>query len=673
MPPNTQAETATEDDQKLSFAQHFWSKDKSGVNQLFQYIQSTHQDLKEILEIYLERARIEQEFGEKLARLATRKSQPEKNSIDTTQSALAAIYHEIQKTSECHLTLSSQLKDQVADEIDRKIKEYNTLFDKWTVSLNHLGSEKKEKIHELLKIRAKYLREHEMSNGQTTSSMALLKEEYKALVEQVDSIAQEWNSTWTETCEVMEAMEEDRVELIKSNVWEYANLTSATLLVQDEELENCNFEQELKQCIELHSTGSVIPTTNDYVTEIMREQKRKQQMNKPKPTTPNQDHHEEPNERKQDRIRPNISSNIGSTAMRGQIRRKPLNKALMEQVTNEMAMTRQQSQTEEKQPPISPSTSTTSHSSDKPTGSRETTVEPVTEAVHPNATVSEEARARRQPSEYKPDTGSIPIRKPKNSQTTTPNHMLKDMTTEQEFMSAHPIMPPKSPRPSAQQIFPNEVHPYNSISSNRQPYTNSQYDTLQYSLRSPMMQSMASPMMQAHRSPMMQPIASPMMQAHRSPMMQPMASPVMGPQQHMLYDTQSRGPQARGTLPPPITIPGNYGPSPQASPAVVYANLNCVSPGGVLPPPMASSPYMAPSVPRPHQFSDGRSIQFWARAKYDYVANDADELSFKAHQLIGVLEADMTQQSWWYGAIWDEYRQVWSVAGSVPSNFMDTS
>ena len=32
----------------------------------------------------------------------------------------------------------------------------------------------------------------------------------------------------------MEAMEEDRVELIKSNVWEYANLASATLLVQDE-------------------------------------------------------------------------------------------------------------------------------------------------------------------------------------------------------------------------------------------------------------------------------------------------------------------------------------------------------------------------------------------------------------------------------------------------------
>jgi hypothetical protein len=60
-----------------------------------------------------------------------------------------------------------------------------------------------------------------------------------------------------------------------------------------------------------------------------------------------------------------------------------------------------------------------------------------------------------------------------------------------------------------------------------------------------------------------------------------------------------------------------------------------------------------------------------ARAKYDYTASDHGELSFAANTLIGVVEADMTQQSWWVGAIWDEYRQVWStVAGSIPSNFM---
>ncbi|OBZ80872.1 Cell division control protein 15, partial [Choanephora cucurbitarum] len=293
MPPNAQTEAIVENDEQLSLTQHFWSKDKSGMHQLIQYIQSTHQDLKEILEIYMERACIEQEFGEKLAALAAKDrlktTKQEKNHMNTTQSALAAISNELQKTAECHLSLSCNLKDQVADEVDRKIKEYHTLLDKWIESLDQLGDEKKEKITELLKIRSKYLKEHELSNGQTTSNMALLKEQYKALVEQVDQIAHEWNSTWTEACEVMEAMEEDRVELIKSNVWEYANLASATLLVQDEscesirkQLEKCSFERDLRQCITLHSTGSTIPTTNDYVTEMMREQKRKQQTNRPK-------------------------------------------------------------------------------------------------------------------------------------------------------------------------------------------------------------------------------------------------------------------------------------------------------------------------------------------------------------------------------------------------------
>lgn len=66
-------------------------------------------------------------------------------------------------------------------------------------------------------------------------------------------------------------------------------------------------------------------------------------------------------------------------------------------------------------------------------------------------------------------------------------------------------------------------------------------------------------------------------------------------------------------------------------------------------------------------------VIYLARAKYDYDAKDADELSFKANNLMGILEADMTQQSWWVGAIYDEYRQTWSLAASIPSNFMNST
>ncbi|KAG1059520.1 hypothetical protein G6F42_028286 [Rhizopus arrhizus] len=99
--------------------------------------------------------------------------------------------------------------------------------------------------------------------------MEALKNQYKAMVVKVDEVAQEWNSTWREACEVLEAMEEDRVEFLKNNVWEYANLASATLLVQDEccenirkQLEVCHVEQEIERCIALYATGSKTPSKN---------------------------------------------------------------------------------------------------------------------------------------------------------------------------------------------------------------------------------------------------------------------------------------------------------------------------------------------------------------------------------------------------------------------------
>jgi hypothetical protein len=65
------------------------------------------------------------------------------------------------------------------------------------------------------------------------------------------------------------------------------------------------------------------------------------------------------------------------------------------------------------------------------------------------------------------------------------------------------------------------------------------------------------------------------------------------------------------------------------------------------------------------------SLLLIVRSKYDYTASDQGELSFTAHTLIGIVEADMTQQTWWTGAIWDDYRHTWSsIAGSIPSNFM---
>ncbi|GAN00860.1 conserved hypothetical protein [Mucor ambiguus] len=211
MPPNVQQEQAP-----VSFIDHFWSKDRSGMDKLLNYIQTTHQDLEMIYSIYVERSAMEHEFGQRLLALSKDQASKRDGNTQGVVAAYQAVSMELEKTATTHLELSDRLKHQVATECQNKLTEYRELLLKWTT------------------IRAKYLREHDIAKGQSTPTMEALKNQYKTMVTKVDGIAQEWNSTWREACEVLEAMEEDRVEFLKNNVWEYANLASATLLVQDE-------------------------------------------------------------------------------------------------------------------------------------------------------------------------------------------------------------------------------------------------------------------------------------------------------------------------------------------------------------------------------------------------------------------------------------------------------
>lgn len=389
-------------------------------------------------------------------------------------------------------------------------------------------------------------------------------------------------------------------------------------------------------------------------------------------------------------IRSKVSDNMGSTAARAQIKRKPLNKSLMDQVSNQMAVAKQQRESEQDEvrssSPQSSVISGPTHKKTNSDGSLESllktfeVINPVNYSP-PIAAVSDEAKFRRQPSEYKPDTGSIPTRRGVYSTTrvlqeihdSPPSPTRSNDSMQDQFI--HPVAPPKSPRPPPQQIdiqqqsddsrnqnyqqnaqIPGKTHNQIPVQQQLQQqqypsspnmmmqqipdqssmYSHPQQQKHHYSSqpqymgqqhmgqpqqymgqtqqqmgqqqRSPMMQPQRSPMMQPQRSPMMQPQRSPMIQPQRSPMMQPQRSPMMTP---MAQPQQNFGTQ-RGGLPPPITIPTNYGVTPQPSPAMTYANGGGVSPGGVLPPPAV--PYHQPSQQlRPGQYSDGRPVLFWGK------------------------------------------------------------
>lgn len=148
MPPNIQQEQAP-----VSFIDHFWSKDKSGMDRLLNYIQTTHQDLDMIHSIYVERSAMEHEFGQKLLSL----SRDRESEKDKHGQGVAAAYHavsvELEQTATTHLELSDRLKNQVAVECQNKLQEYRELLLKWTTVLKELYQDRKEKTMDLLKVR----------------------------------------------------------------------------------------------------------------------------------------------------------------------------------------------------------------------------------------------------------------------------------------------------------------------------------------------------------------------------------------------------------------------------------------------------------------------------------------------------------------------------------------
>lgn len=389
--------------------------------------------------------------------------------------------------------------------------------------------------------------------------------------------------------------------------------------------------------------------------------------------------------KRENQIKNNISSNGGSTTARAPIRRKPLDKALMDQVSNEMAMARKQRDIERQ---MSVNDSIKKHVDNPITKGSQKSVENTSNDVDDSKSVSSDAaksdsasyqhnmsvngfkNTQRQPSEYKPDTGSIPVRRANTSHVskdTTKSMNINTHTELQHEQLTHPIAAPKSPRPPPQQIndiqrnssyeaaaSSNDIHGFHSMQqapvhqhySGHQQYKGPQantnhmqhthqtaqlnYSSMAHQQRSPLMQPQASPMMQPQKSPMMQP--SPLMQPQASPMIQPQASPMMQPQRSPLMHHQPSPmmgapvspmmqplhspvmaptyvPTQNHQLPPPITMPPhNYIASPQPSPSMSYAN--------------PASPCFAPTSPaanfqqlppRPTHYSDGRPILFWGK------------------------------------------------------------
>ncbi|CAG8633697.1 4715_t:CDS:2, partial [Scutellospora calospora] len=208
----------------------------------------------------------------------------------TLRDALETVRQELETTAKEHIGLSQKIKVELEQELSdfitkqrekRKLQQSvveKSLRNKQTqISSVQKAREKYEseclKLPGLLESKktvvGKDLEKLSLKIEKTQLAAKAADQEYMQMVKIATDATQKWNDDWRLACEKFQYLEEDRIEFLKQELWNYANLISSICVVDDEScerirvcLENCNVDKDIQTFIKEHATGPEIPGEN---------------------------------------------------------------------------------------------------------------------------------------------------------------------------------------------------------------------------------------------------------------------------------------------------------------------------------------------------------------------------------------------------------------------------
>ncbi|KAF9918543.1 Proline-serine-threonine phosphatase-interacting protein 2 [Lobosporangium transversale] len=288
---NTERLTLANDSTPPRFAQSFWGKDDAGYSALATRMRHAKLTCQEVLGMFQARAALEEEYGKKLIKLS--KSPLGKDELGSLRDSLNVVRYEIEATGKSHVELAGKMRDQLElalADFNNSQKEKRKLHQ---TAIDRSFRNKQLYLQQLVKAKDKYDAECIRTRGLSVAKMNLVGKdldkvtlkmektelasraadiEYQASIRQLTEINEKWISDWRSACDKFQLLEEQRIDYLRTTLWNYANIISSACVADDEScerirssLELCDVNQNLQSFIEECATGEDVPDITTYL------------------------------------------------------------------------------------------------------------------------------------------------------------------------------------------------------------------------------------------------------------------------------------------------------------------------------------------------------------------------------------------------------------------------
>ncbi|KAL7322587.1 hypothetical protein PS15p_211570 [Mucor circinelloides] len=289
-----QQQQQTSNNTGINFKDAFWDDQNKGVEILSSRLRKSKDTCEELKKLYQLRASIEQDYGERLLKLAqtSRIGEFEENSFAET---LSRIPSALETTARAHIDLAQQLQDHLEVPLDGFLKDQR---DVRKMQQQHIENSKQLKnlheadvarakdycLSEYNKLRSMEAYRSELSSGSTDDIAKIEKEideqkrmvavadqVYKRSVDNYNAVNDKWVNDWSSTADVYQEMEVKRISYLRSTLWSFANMMTITFSIDEEccdrirtALEITDVQKDVTAFVQRYGTGNRIPAPMQY-------------------------------------------------------------------------------------------------------------------------------------------------------------------------------------------------------------------------------------------------------------------------------------------------------------------------------------------------------------------------------------------------------------------------